>query len=102
MTLEDLLIEWLPRQRWFAAKGRPVRSLRVAARTPLMTGGPLLDHLLLAVTFDDGSPVQYYQLLLGRREPGPDHRPDQLRESTSPSGAVQAGEGNSRAPRPRM
>ncbi len=69
MTLEALLIEWLPRQRWFAAKGRPVRSLEVAARTPLLTdGAPLLDHLLLAVAFDDGSPVQHYQLLLGRRD----------------------------------
>ena len=68
-SLEALLIEWLPRQRWFAAKGRPVRSLDIAARTPLMTdGAPLLDHLLLAVAFDDGSPVQHYKLLLGRRE----------------------------------
>ncbi len=73
MTLSDelptLLAEWLPRQRWFAAKGRPVRSVEVAARTPLIADHePLLDHLLLAVTFDDGGSVQHYQLLLGRRE----------------------------------
>jgi maltokinase len=66
--LPDLLSEWLPQQRWFAAKGRPVRSVEIAARTPLLTDGePHVDHLLLAVAFDDGSPVQHYQLYLGRR-----------------------------------
>jgi maltokinase len=61
------LPHWLGRQRWFAAKGRPVRSVEVAARTTLTEGEPLLDLLVLAVAFDDGSPVQHYQLLLGRR-----------------------------------
>jgi maltokinase len=59
---------WLARQRWFAGKGRPVRSVDLAHHTPLLTEGePLLDLIVLAVTFDDGSPVQHYQLLLGRR-----------------------------------
>jgi len=67
--LPTLLSDWLPQQRWFAAKGRPVRAVALSARTPLLTDGePLLDHLLLGVTFDDGSPEQHYQLLLGRRE----------------------------------
>lgn len=67
--LPALLADWLPQQRWFAAKGRPLRSVEIAARTPLLDAGePLLDHLLLAVSFDDGSPVQHYQLLLARRE----------------------------------
>jgi maltokinase len=61
------LPEWLARQRWFGAKGRPVRSVEVAARTSLTEHEPLLDLLVLAVSFDDGSPVQHYQLLLGRR-----------------------------------
>jgi maltokinase len=65
--LSHLLPEWLPQQRWFAAKGRPVRSVSVASSTPLLTDGdPLLDLVLLAVTFDDDSPVQLYQLLVGR------------------------------------
>ena len=68
-TLEDLLVDWLPQQRWFAAKGRPVASVVVAGRTPLMTDGePSLDHLLLAVRFADDTPVQHYQLHLARRE----------------------------------
>jgi maltokinase len=67
--LPRLLPEWLAQQRWFAAKGRPVRSVSVAAETPLLTDGePLLDLVLLSVAFDDDSPVQHYQLLVGRRE----------------------------------
>ena len=64
-----LLPTWLPKQRWFAAKGRPVRSVALASVTPLRTDGdPLLDHVLLAVEFEDGSTVQHYQLLVARRE----------------------------------
>ncbi|HEY0816095.1 MAG TPA: aminoglycoside phosphotransferase, partial [Pseudonocardia sp.] len=63
--LPALLPEWLTRQRWFAAKGRPVRSLAVAACTPLIADGdPLLDHVLLRVGFDDGE--QHYQVFVGR------------------------------------
>jgi maltokinase len=63
--LPALLPAWLTRQRWFAAKGRAVRSLEVAAVTPLVTeGDPLLDHVLLRVGFDENS--HYYQLLVGR------------------------------------
>ena len=67
--LPALLPEWLTRQRWFAAKGRPVRALTVAAVTPLITDGdPLLDHVLLRVSFgsDIGGGEQFYQLLVGR------------------------------------
>lgn len=67
--LPQLLPEWLPKQRWFAAKGRQVRSVAIASATPLRTDGePLLDHVLLAVDFADDSPVQHYQLLVARRE----------------------------------
>jgi maltokinase len=73
-VIEELtphLPEWLGRQRWFGAKGRPIRSVEVASRTRLTDVEPLLDLLVLAVSFDDGSPVQHYQLLLGRRrQPG--------------------------------
>jgi maltokinase len=67
--LPQLLPAWLPKQRWFAAKGRRVRSVATASVTPLRTDGePLLDHVLLAVDFADDSPVQHYQLLVARRE----------------------------------
>jgi maltokinase len=61
------LPEWLGRQRWFSAKGRPIRSVEVAARTSLTDAEPVLDLLVLAVSFADGGPVQHYQLLVGRR-----------------------------------
>ena len=49
--LPELLPEWLPKQRWFAAKGRQVRSVAIASSTPLRTDGvPLLDHVLLAAS----------------------------------------------------
>ena len=70
-TLFDELMphlpEWLARQRWFGAKGRAVAGVSVTARTTLTDTEPLLDLLVLAVSFVDGSPVQRYQLLLGRR-----------------------------------
>jgi maltokinase len=67
--LPEHLSEWLPKQRWFAAKGRRIRSVAIASTTPLRPEGePLLDHVLLAVDFADDSPVQHYQLLVARRE----------------------------------
>jgi maltokinase len=61
------LPEWLGRQRWFGAKGREVSGVEVASATSLTDAEPLLDLLVLAVSFADGGPVQHYQLLLGRR-----------------------------------
>jgi maltokinase len=59
---------WLGRQRWFGAKGRPIDAVKVVASTALTDVEPLLDLLVLAVSFTDGTPVQHYQLLLGRRD----------------------------------
>ncbi len=59
---------WLERQRWFGAKGRPVDAVEVVAATSLTAAEPQLDLLVLAVSFTDGTPVQHYQLLLGRRD----------------------------------
>jgi maltokinase len=58
---------WLERQRWFGAKGRPIEGVDVASRTSLTDSEPVLDLLVLAVRFADETPVQHYQLLLGRR-----------------------------------
>ncbi|GEL20096.1 maltokinase N-terminal cap-like domain-containing protein [Pseudonocardia asaccharolytica] len=71
--LTSRLADWLPRQRWFGAKGRTVRRVTIAASTPLMTAGePLVDHTLLAVEFDEGGPAQHYQLLIGWRRDLPE------------------------------
>jgi len=66
-ALMDRLAEWLPHQRWFAAKGRTIRAVTVAAHARLRSAEPAGDLLILTVEFADGGPAEQYQLLLGRR-----------------------------------
>ncbi|WP_186785686.1 maltokinase N-terminal cap-like domain-containing protein [Streptomyces misionensis] len=70
-SLAPLLRAWLPRQRWFAGKGRPVTGFTPVAVTPLLPpGGRLgLYHILLRVHQPPGrQPGHCYQLLIGVRE----------------------------------
>ncbi|MFD8572953.1 phosphotransferase [Streptomyces sp. NPDC059639] len=67
LSLEPLLREWLPRQRWFAGKGRPVTGFTLDSVTPLLPGAALL-HLLVRAhqpPADDEGPGDRYQLLIG-------------------------------------
>ncbi|GAA5031437.1 maltokinase N-terminal cap-like domain-containing protein [Streptomyces siamensis] len=73
-SLAGLLREWLPRQRWFAGKGRPVTDLALVSSTELYPG---CLHLLVRTEFLDsrsaagaGAPPadDCYQLLLGIRK----------------------------------
>jgi maltokinase len=64
-VLAGLLREWLPNQRWYAAKGRVIRNVEVASDIPLVEGDPSLHHLLVAVDSENG--IEHYQLLVGRR-----------------------------------
>ncbi|MFF8641589.1 maltokinase [Streptomyces sp. NPDC015345] len=81
-SLDPLLREWLPRQRWFAGKGRPIGSFEPVAVTELLprTAPSGLLHLLLRVrrplvpaqdTALEGPSAEHmgdcYQLLLGVR-----------------------------------
>ncbi|WP_308251939.1 phosphotransferase [Pseudonocardia sp. KRD291] len=71
--LADLLPGWLPRQRWFAAKGRSVRSTEVVARTPLFTADDLsVEHVLLGIGFTDDPATQVYQLVVATGTPPAD------------------------------
>ncbi|GAA3296019.1 hypothetical protein GCM10020295_24660 [Streptomyces cinereospinus] len=91
-SLDPLLRDWLPRQRWFAGKGRPVTGFSPVAITELLppsrpsapaeqagtsAGRPGLWHLLVQV-HQPAAPVpgpgrlpapgDCYQLLIGARE----------------------------------
>ncbi|MEU4933247.1 maltokinase [Streptomyces yokosukanensis] len=71
-SLAALLRQWLPRQRWFAGKDRPVTDLSVLSMTELFPGClHLLVHASHApVPTPGGTPLpgDCYQLLLGLRE----------------------------------
>jgi maltokinase len=63
--MEDLLQRWMPQQRWFGAKGRPINGVQVLAERPLVGGDPACSHLLVEV--DLGEDRETYQILVGRR-----------------------------------
>ncbi|MGW7004391.1 maltokinase N-terminal cap-like domain-containing protein [Streptomyces sp. NPDC054933] len=70
-ALTPLLREWLPRQRWFAGKGRPISGFGLVSAVELLPldgrlGGAGLLHLLLDVN-QPGIPPDCYQLVLGTR-----------------------------------
>ena len=65
MSPRRLLPEWLPQQRWFGAKGRPIHDIQIASDRTLVQGDPMLRHLL--VTVDLGEDTETYQMLVGSR-----------------------------------
>jgi maltokinase len=65
-ALEELLVGWLPEQRWYAGKGTAITAVEVEHEVPLLTGEDGdVRHLLLRVTDADGG-REVYQLLVGR------------------------------------
>jgi maltokinase len=69
--LADELPKWLPGQRWFAGKDRPVSEARAVRVVTLTDGDPILVHALVEVVQEDRKSV--YQVLLGSRESPPEH-----------------------------
>jgi maltokinase len=56
--LDGLLFEWLPRQRWFAGKGRPLSGVHVAEVREL---SETVRHTLVDVDYDSGD-TEHYQV----------------------------------------
>jgi maltokinase len=67
-ALTEILRDWLPRQRWYAAKGRDVRNLTVSSYEVLAGGEPALHHAIVRVDGDN------YQLFLGLQGEEVPHR----------------------------
>ncbi|MFK0160208.1 maltokinase [Streptomyces sp. NPDC090493] len=71
-SLDPMLREWLPRQRWFAGKGTPVTGFSAVAETELLpSDGRLGLHHLLVRAHQPPAPAEAgdcYQLLIGVRE----------------------------------
>jgi maltokinase len=66
-ALDDVLSAWVPQQRWYGAKGRPVTSVSAALLGEAREGGPAdLVPAVVEVTLDHGE-VQRYQVPLSRR-----------------------------------
>ncbi|SFJ81617.1 maltokinase [Amycolatopsis sacchari] len=62
---------WLPGQRWFGGKDRPISSVHPLGTTVLQEGDPLLLHMIVEVRQDDR--VTPYQLLVASREKLPEY-----------------------------
>jgi maltokinase len=63
--LDDLIVDWLPRQRWFAGKNREIDEISVQTETELADGDPALRHLVLSVR--QGDQADQYQVPVGLR-----------------------------------
>ncbi|MFC4029903.1 hypothetical protein ACFO3J_00290 [Streptomyces polygonati] len=74
--LSAALADWLPRQRWFAAKDRPVAAVRIEEYTefgdPAGPAAPRGVLLVVGVDFADGGAREHYLVPIGLRDAVPD------------------------------
>jgi maltokinase len=78
--LTELLASWLPRQRWFAGKGRTIAGITITADVALTAR---LRHLIVTVGYTDGWRDDVYQVPLTIRPDAPHgHEGFLLGEST--------------------
>ena len=72
--LTDMLAGWLPQQRWFPGRGRPLSELAIISDVTLRAGNPALRHLIVEAHLRSGSAsapagttAARFQLLIGYR-----------------------------------
>ena len=65
VALEDMLAQWLPRQRWFPGRGTTVGELAILSDVTLLEGDPELRHLIIEARQAHGT--ARFQVLLGLR-----------------------------------
>jgi maltokinase len=58
--LESALAAFLPRQRWFAGKGRQIGEVRIEANVPLRSARPTLHAVVAGVAYTDGGTERYH------------------------------------------
>jgi maltokinase len=92
ITLDRLLAEWLPEQRWFGAKGRPIAAV-VPTLVATLRDDPRLEVRLAGVSFTDGGRETYVVPLSFRREPADSLRHALLGELEEDGDAVWVYEG---------
>jgi maltokinase len=69
--LDAALADWMPWQRWFSAKGRPIRDVGVVHHAPFVDrraeGGPAGYVLTVRVRFGDGGGPEFFHVPIGLR-----------------------------------
>ncbi len=66
-TLEELLTAWVPQQRWYGAKGRPIHTLTAAHDDEAVLGHEHVRLLPSVVRVDLDGEVQQYQVPIAER-----------------------------------
>jgi maltokinase len=72
MALEDLLLEWLPQQRWYGGKHEDLYGVEILSMNLLSEGDATLHHVVVATWITPDVRGPQYQLLVGIRHAVPD------------------------------
>jgi maltokinase len=67
-ALQDMLAQWLPRQRWFPGRGAAVGELAIVSQVELLADDPRLSHLIVEVR-QPGGPARFQVLVGSASEP---------------------------------
>jgi predicted trehalose synthase len=78
-ALPPALVDWMPRQRWYAAKGSTISALQILTATPVpapATTHLRVLHLVVRVEVEDGQRVDHQVPVVVRSAPGTGTAPE--------------------------